>query len=128
RLAFLHEGEVLAVDRREALLERCTGCVYELRTADRGRAHNLLVARPEVLGIRHLADRVHFQVESPAALAAGLGDELHRAGDRVEAVAPGLDDAYIMLGGGEKGAAYARSAPQLQLSPRLPERGRIHTQ
>jgi ABC-2 type transport system ATP-binding protein len=128
RLAFLHEGEVLAVDHREALLERCAGCVYELRTADRGRAHNLLVARPEVLGIRHLADRVHFQVDSPAALAAGLGEVLQREACEVEAVEPGLDDAYIMLGGGEKGAAYARRPPQLKLPPRLPEAGRIHTQ
>ena len=128
RLAFLHEGAVLAVDHQEALRARCEGRVYELlHTPSRGRAHNLLVEHPEVVSIRHLAKSVHFQVRTPARLDAELVAALVEGGGEIEPVEPALDDAYILLGGGEKGAAYARPPPEIKLSPRLPERGLIRT-
>ena len=129
RLAFLHEGAVLAVDDQEALRARCAGRVYELRhPPHRGRAHNLLVEHADVVSIRHLADSVHFQVRTPERLEPQLAAALVADGGAIEPVEPGLDDAYILLGGGEKGAAYARPPPEIRLSPRLPERGLIRTE
>ncbi|MGB5145675.1 MAG: ATP-binding cassette domain-containing protein [Porticoccaceae bacterium] len=129
RLAFLHEGEVLAVDSQEALRARCIGRVYELvHFAHRGHAHNLLHEHPDVVSIRHLAESVHFQVRASARLDPALAAGLTSDGGRIEPVEPGLDDAYILLGGGEKGSAYARPPPEIKLSPRLEARGLIRTE
>jgi ABC-2 type transport system ATP-binding protein len=128
RLAFLHEGEIIAVDYVETLHRRCAGHVYELRTGDRGAAHNLLAAHPDVLGIRHLADRVHFQLHSQNHIEPGLAAGLALNNGVINTVEPTLDDAYTLLSGGEKSSAYAEPPPKIKLPERLPQGGLIRTE
>lgn len=127
RLAFLHEGEVIAVDSPESLHRRCAGRVYELTTDDRGAAHNALVQHQDTLSIRHMANSVHFQLLTENRIAPDLEVELKKHNGVIEAVEPSLDDAYTMLSGGEKSTAYAQRPPKIHLPERLPEGGRIRT-
>jgi ABC-2 type transport system ATP-binding protein len=128
RLAFLHEGQVLAVDTPDNLHKRCTGHVYELSTDDRGAAHNALVAHKDTLSIRHMAKSVHFQLHTVNHIAPDLEATLKQNNGAIEAVESSLDDAYTMLSGGEKSTAYAEKPPKIHLPERLPEGGRIHTE
>ncbi|RLA51857.1 MAG: ABC transporter ATP-binding protein [Gammaproteobacteria bacterium] len=128
RLAFLHEGEVIAVDSPSNLHTRCAGHVYELSTDDRGAAHNALVAHKDALSIRHLAESVHFQLLTENFIAADLEAELKKNNGVIKAMEPSLDDAYTMLSGGEKSTAYAERPPKIHLPERLPEGGRILTE
>jgi ABC-2 type transport system ATP-binding protein len=127
RLAFLHEGEVLAVDTLRNLHQRCTGHVYELRTSKRGAAHNLLIAHPDTLSVKHLSETIHFQLHAVNHIDPVLRAGLEQDGD-IQAVDATLDDAYTMLSGGEKSDAYAPPPPRIKLSPRLPEKGLIRTE
>ncbi|MBV1932390.1 MAG: ATP-binding cassette domain-containing protein [Porticoccaceae bacterium] len=128
RLAFLHEGEVLAIDTPSNLHSRCTGHVYELSTDDRGAAHNALVAHKDTLSIRHLAEHVHFQLHTENYIAPELEATLKQNKGVIEAVESSLDDAYTMLSGGEKSSAYAERPPKIHLPERLPEGGLIRTE
>jgi len=128
RLAFLHEGRVLAVDTPGSLHRTCRGRVYEVVTSNRQAVHNLLLEHPDVLSIRHLADRVHFQLHTANQVAADLRTGLQQEGGVIDAVEAGLDDAYIMLSGGEKSSAYAPPPPVIALPPRLAEKGLIRTE
>ena len=128
RIAFLHEGEIIGVDKVENLHTRCEGHVYELHTKDRGGAHNKLVEHPDVLSVRHLAESVHFQLHTANHIEAGLKAGLTESGGRIESVEPTLDDAYTMLSGGEKNSAYAEPPPDIHLPERLPEGGLIRTE
>ena len=128
RLAFLHEGEVLAVDSPDNLHRRCTGHVYELSTDDRGTAHNALVAHKDTLSIRHLADKIHFQLHTENHIAPDLDAALRQNNGVIDAVESSLDDAYTMLSGGEKSTAYAEKPPKIHLPERLPEGGLIRAE
>ena len=128
RLAFLHEGEVLAIDSPDSLHRRCTGHVYELSTDDRGTAHNALVAHKDTLSIRHLAEKIHFQLHTENHIAPDLDAALKQNNGVIEAVESSLDDAYTMLSGGEKSTAYAEKPPKIHLPERLPEGGLIRTE
>ncbi|MCG2635296.1 MAG: ATP-binding cassette domain-containing protein [Gammaproteobacteria bacterium] len=128
RLAFLHEGRVLAVDTAEALHTRCAGQVYELVNPDRKAAHEQMFDSPEIISIRHLSDRIHFQSRSAGGIPTDLAAQLTRDGAVIEPVEAGLDDVYIKLSGGEKSSAYARPPPTIHLPDKPPERGRIRTE
>ncbi len=128
RIAFLHEGAIIGVDKVDHLHQRCAGHVYELHTSNRGVAHNQLVEHPDVLSIRHLAESVHFQLHTANHIEEKLFASLTENGSRIESVEPTLDDAYTMLSGGEKSTAYAESPPDIRLAERLPEGGLIRTQ
>ncbi len=128
RIAFLHEGEVIGVDRVENLHTRCEGHVYELHTQHRGAAHNRLTEHADVLSIRHLAESVHFQLHTANHINPDLEAALTEDGSRIQAVSPTLDDAYTMLSGGEKTVAYAEPPPDIHLPERLPEGGLIRTE
>lgn len=127
RLAFLHEGRVLAVDQADGLLRACAGHVVEWWGEDRAGAHDVLHAHPDTVGIRHLADRIRFQTRVAMTDDHDLVQAL-RARGRTEHAAPALDDAYIMLSGGEDSAAFAPPPPSISLSDRPPERGRVRTE
>lgn len=127
RLAFLHEGEVTAVDTPDNLHRRCAGHVYELRTSKRGAAHNALVAHPETISVKHLSEHIHFQLHTANHIAPELKAELEQDGV-IKAVAATLDDAYTMLSGEEKSAAYAPAPPKIKLLERLPQKGLIRTE
>ena len=127
RLAFLHEGEVIAIDTPDNLHHRCAGHVYELRTSKRGAAHNLLIAHPDTLSVKHLSEQIHFQLHTVNRIAPDLKAELEQDGV-IKAMTATLDDAYTMLTGGEKSAAYAAAPPKIKLLERLPQKGLIKTE
>ena len=127
RLAFLHEGHVLAVDEAAGLLRRCAGHVFEWLGQDRAGAHDVLHAHPDTVGIRHLADRIRFQTGPELTDEHPLLAELATRGHWQHAD-PALDDAYIMLSGGEDSAAFAPPPPAIHLPDKPPERGRIRTE
>lgn len=128
RIAFLHEGEIIGVDKVKNLHARCQGHVYELHTQNRGVAHNHLVEHPDVLSIRHLAESVHFQLHTASHIDPELEARLKENDGVIEPVSPTLDDAYTMLSGGEKSGAYAEPPPDIHLPERLPEGGLIRTE
>ncbi|ALP53743.1 hypothetical protein Tel_11675 [Candidatus Tenderia electrophaga] len=96
RLAFLHRGELLAVDTPAALRERARGRVYELQTSRIDEARQRLAGVPEMVGVQWLADRMRFQLAPAATLPAELQDGLGRLGTLSDAE-PDLENAFIQL-------------------------------
>ena len=127
RLAFLDEGRVLAIDTTEALNQLCEGRVFEVAPKDRAAIHNILRENDQVVSIRHLAEHVHFQIRDAGTIPAALRDQLAPVAGPMEPAPASLDDAFIALSGGEKGAAYAPPPPKLQLPAKPPQGGRIHS-
>lgn len=128
RLAFLDEGRVLAIDTTAALNQRCAGRVFEVAPKDRAAIHNILRGDDQVISIRHLAEHVHFQIRETQPISPALRDQLASVAGPIEPAPSSLDDAFIALSGGEKGAAYAPPPPKLHLAAKPPEGGRIHSE
>ena len=96
RLALLHRGRVLALDRPEALQGTLSGTLFEVRADDPRRARELALALPEVARATLFGDRVHLilatggvQQVAAALRAAGLG------GVEARPLAPSLEDVFI---------------------------------
>jgi drug efflux transport system ATP-binding protein len=99
RVALLHEGRLLALDRPETLRGQLPGQVAELMAPDKRRAAALLERMPGVLGVQMFGERAHVRfdpavIRDPADLSARLGAE----GVSVENVRPipaSLEDVFI---------------------------------
>jgi ABC-2 type transport system ATP-binding protein len=99
RVAFLHEGRLLALDRPDALRASLRGSFVEVIVDDHRRAAGILAGIDGVAGVQMFGERAHVQLASPdggaverlkAALAAG--------GIRVVGVRPiatSLEDVFI---------------------------------
>jgi ABC-2 type transport system ATP-binding protein len=99
RVALLHEGRLLALDRPETLRGQLPGQVAELMAPDKRRAAELLERMPGVLGVQMFGERAHVRfdpavIRDPADLSARLGAE----GVSVENIRPipaSLEDVFI---------------------------------
>jgi ABC-2 type transport system ATP-binding protein len=103
RVALLHRGRLLAVDRPQALKRGYAGAIVELMARPRRRAAELLgeadgVAAVEVFGERLHANLPETAADDASAVAERLANGLRAAGVEVEQarpVAPTLEDVFI---------------------------------
>ena len=100
RVAFLHEGALLAVDTPANLRASLPGQVMEVIARDRDRAMPLLERLNGVADVELFGERAHVRLEpgSPMIDPERLSSELRRAGVAVESirrVPASLEDVFI---------------------------------
>ena len=99
RVALLHEGHLLALDRPATLRGAAGGGFYEVIVDDFRRAVDVLTRAPGVTSVHLFGDRAHVRVEEPGAAAADrLTAALVAAGLTVSSlreIAPTLEDVFI---------------------------------
>jgi ABC-2 type transport system ATP-binding protein len=99
RVALLHDGRLLALDRPDALRRTLPGTLIEIIVGDHRRAPEVLRQMPGVAGVQMFGERAHVLMDredsgAGDALAAGLV----AAGVRVTSVRPipsSLEDVFI---------------------------------
>jgi ABC-2 type transport system ATP-binding protein len=99
RVALLHEGRLLALDRPDTLRAQLPGRVAEVMARDKRRAAELLERLPGVLGVQMFGERAHVRFD-PAVIrdAADLSARLGAEGVPVDTVRPipaSLEDVFI---------------------------------
>jgi ABC-2 type transport system ATP-binding protein len=99
RVALLHEGRLLALDRPNALRATLPGALFEVIVSDHRRASEALKRVPGVAGVQMFGERAHVLMEG-ADTAAGdhLTTELAAAGLTVTSIRPlaaSLEDVFI---------------------------------
>jgi ABC-2 type transport system ATP-binding protein len=99
RVAFLHDGRLLALDTPTALRATLPGSLFEVIAGDGRRAAGLLSAMPGVAGVERFGERTHVRVDPRADLtAAAFTTRLQADGIVVEGVRPvatSLEDVFI---------------------------------
>jgi ABC-2 type transport system ATP-binding protein len=102
RVALLHEGRLLALDRPEVLRTTLAGALYEVIASDHRRAPAILRAVPGISDVQMFGERAHVRLDTPSrddeAAAEGLSLALTGAGLRVTSVRPiatSLEDVFI---------------------------------
>ena len=99
RVALLHEGRLLALDRPDTLRSQLPGRVAEVMAHDKRRAAELLERMPGVLGVEMFGERAHVRfdpavIRDAADLSAKLGSEGVRV-DNVRSIPASLEDVFI---------------------------------
>ena len=99
RVALLHEGRLLALDRPDTLRAGLSGGVAEVMTHDKRRAAELLERLPGVLGVQMFGERAHVRfdpavIRDPADLSAKLGSHGVHV-DAIRSIPPSLEDVFI---------------------------------
>ena len=97
RVALLHEGTLLALDRPAALRATLPGALFEVIVDDHRRAPDLLGQIPGVSGVQMFGERAHVRVDRPD-VAAHFDAHLRAAGLTVSSVRPistSLEDVFI---------------------------------
>jgi ABC-2 type transport system ATP-binding protein len=100
RLALMHRGRLIALDRPDRLRHDLHQPVLELVTDDPARAVEALRDAPGVLEAAMYGRAVHVMVPDEAAGLADVPRRLAAAGRRVEAIraiAPSLEDVFVAL-------------------------------
>jgi ABC-2 type transport system ATP-binding protein len=98
RVALLHEGRLLALDRPDALRATLPGALFEVIAADHRRAPDVLAQIPGVAGVQMFGERAHVLMERADAAVETLTGELSRAGLTASSVRPltaSLEDVFI---------------------------------
>jgi ABC-2 type transport system ATP-binding protein len=99
RVALLHEGHLLALDRPSALRAAAGGGFYEVIVDDFRRAVDILTRAPGVTSVHLFGARAHVKVESPAPNTPDrLKETLAAAGltaSSLREIAPALEDVFI---------------------------------
>ena len=99
RVALLHEGHLLALDRPAALRAASGGGYYEVIVGDFRKAVDVLTRVPGVTSVHLFGDRAHVRVEEPDPAAADrLTSALVTAGLTVSSLremSPTLEDVFI---------------------------------
>jgi ABC-2 type transport system ATP-binding protein len=99
RVALLHEGRLLALDRPDALRATLPGALFEVIVSDHRRAPDILERIPGVTGVQMFGERAHVLMDRGDAAAADLlASTLARAGLTVAGVRPlaaSLEDVFI---------------------------------
>jgi len=100
RVAFLHEGRLLALDTPAALRASLPGDVMEVIAGDRDRATTLLQRLPDVVDVQLFGERAHVRLRHDAELGDPdrLAAALQSAGLSVEGirrVPTSLEDVFI---------------------------------
>ena len=99
RVALLHEGRLLALDRPDALRATLPGALFEVIVSDHRRAPDVLKRIPGVTDVQMFGERAHVLMDRGDAAAADLlASVLARAGLTVASVRPldaSLEDVFI---------------------------------
>jgi ABC-2 type transport system ATP-binding protein len=98
RVAFLHEGRLLALDTPAALQARLRGRLRAVRTDAPRRARDLLTALPSVRDATLFGDTLHVALDQPARDWPAAQAALAAAGVTVLAdgpIEPSLEDVFI---------------------------------
>ena len=99
RVALLHEGRLLALDRPDALRATLPGALFEVIVSDHRRAPDVLKGIPGVTDVQMFGERAHVLMERADAAAADLlTSSLARAGLAAASVRPlaaSLEDVFI---------------------------------
>jgi ABC-2 type transport system ATP-binding protein len=99
RVALLHEGRLLALDRPDALRATLPGALFEVIVSDHRRAPDVLKRIPGVTDVQMFGERAHVLMDRADAGAADLlASALARAGLTVASVRPlaaSLEDVFI---------------------------------
>jgi ABC-2 type transport system ATP-binding protein len=99
RVALLHDGRLLALDRPAALRDTLPGTLLEVIAADHRRALEVLRQTPGVAGVQMFGERAHVLVDrADAGAAARLSSALATAGLAVVNIRPipsSLEDVFI---------------------------------
>jgi ABC-2 type transport system ATP-binding protein len=109
RVALLHDGRLLAVDRPEHLQAQLAGELLEVSVNDARPSLDILRSIPDVVDVQSFGDRAHVRVprDRAASGAATIVAALERAGSTAVTVRPivaSLEDVFIDLIGGAKAA------------------------
>jgi ABC-2 type transport system ATP-binding protein len=97
RVALLHKGRVLALDRPDALQRALAGRLIEVRAGDARRARDLLRGSAGVAGATLFGSRLHVLLQEGASWPE-VEARLARAGvdaGPAKAVEPSLEDVFI---------------------------------
>jgi ABC-2 type transport system ATP-binding protein len=99
RVALLHEGRVLALDRPDALRATLPGVLFEVIVSDHRRAPDVLKRVPGVTDVQMFGERAHVLMDRDNGAAADrLASSLAQAGLTVASVRPraaSLEDVFI---------------------------------
>src|SRR4029450_6707594 len=80
RVALLHEGRLLALDRPDALRATLPGALCEVIVADHRRAPEILARLPGVAGVQMFGERAHVLMDRADAGADPPAAGVNRAG------------------------------------------------
>ncbi len=108
RLALMHRGRIIALDRPSELKQALHQPLLELHTDDPPRAVEAMTDAPGVISAAMFGRAVHVMVEDEQVGLAALPGLLHAAGRSCEGlrpVAPSLEDVFVALVRREDGAA-----------------------
>jgi ABC-2 type transport system ATP-binding protein len=99
RVALLHEGRLLALDRPDALRATMPGALFEVIVSDHRRAPEILKRIPGVADVQMFGERAHVLMDRAAASAGDrLASALAASGLTVASVRPlaaSLEDVFI---------------------------------
>jgi ABC-2 type transport system ATP-binding protein len=98
RVALLHEGRLLALDRPDALRQTLPGALFEVIVSDHRRAPDVLAKIPGVASVQMFGERVHVLMDRADASGDVLVSALTAAGlaaPGVRPLAPSLEDVFI---------------------------------
>ncbi|HEX3703412.1 MAG TPA: ABC transporter ATP-binding protein [Vicinamibacterales bacterium] len=99
RVALLHGGQLLALDRPDALRASLPGALFEVIVADHRRAQEALALVPGVSDVQFFGERAHVRMSaSDATASAALRSRLEASGLTVDAIRPirtSLEDVFI---------------------------------
>jgi len=99
RVALLHEGALLALDRPDALRATLSGHLYEVIVSDHRRAADILRQIPDVTEVQMFGERAHVRLtRGDGDTIARLTSRLTEAGLQVASVRPiatSLEDVFI---------------------------------
>jgi drug efflux transport system ATP-binding protein len=98
RVALLHEGRLVALDRPAALRGTLTGSLFEVVVDDYRRAVDVLASLPGVDDVQLFGERAHVRTSEGAVTAPALRAALEAAGFVVREVRPiatSLEDVFI---------------------------------
>ncbi len=107
RLAFLHRGRILALDRPQALQAAFPGELVAVSTPDPHRAKGVALAVPGVRRAAVFGDRLHLTLEAGGGAGGEIAGAFESAGlprPAVERRKPSLEDVFIELAAGAEGA------------------------
>jgi ABC-2 type transport system ATP-binding protein len=99
RVALLHDGRLLALDRPDSLRAAMPGRLFEVIATEHRRAVSVLQRTPQVESVQTFGERAHVRVADTATIGASeLQAQLHAAGvvtTTVRPVAPSLEDVFV---------------------------------
>jgi ABC-2 type transport system ATP-binding protein len=97
RVALLHQGRLLALDRPKALRDALPGSLVEVIAAEHRQVAAVLERLPGIAGVQMFGERAHVRLE-PSADADHLSAMLRAEGIEVESLRPiaaSLEDVFI---------------------------------